>query len=371
MEVKMYTEQQLAKIAKRENNNKRSYLVVNPLQGKHIPVSPTEAVTMFESLAGQISMSYENEKLLLVGFAETATAIGAALAVKLECNYMHTTRENIEGVEYLYFEESHSHAMEQRLVKTDLDKVIDETDRIIFVEDEVTTGNTICKIMDLIDKTYPNKVKFAVASLLNGMNEASLAEYKQRQVPLHYLVKTNHEAYTAAAEKYSADGKYHAADISEYHGNVYDSEISGYMNTRRLNGGRDYGEACGRLSRELISSICPSGGKRILVVGTEECMYPALYVGKCLEELGNVVRSHSTTRSPIAVCSESTYPLHERYELVSLYDEDRKTFIYDIGAYDIVVVVTDAQITKKGRNSLLNALESGGNSEIYMVRWKG
>ena len=366
----MYTEQQLVKIAKRENNNKRSYLVVNPLQGKHVPVSPTEAITMFESLSGQISMSYEGEKLLLIGFAETATAIGAALAVKLECNYMHTTRENIEGVEYLYFEESHSHAVEQRLVKTDLDKVIDETDRIIFVEDEVTTGNTICKIMDLIDKTYPGKVKFAVASLLNGMNDASLDEYKRRHVPLHYLVKTNNEAYTAAAEKYIADGKYHAADISEYYENYYIHEISGGMNVRRLSGGKFYGEACGRLCRELISNICPSGRKKILVAGTEECMYPALYAGKCLEKLGNVVKSHSTTRSPIAVCSESTYPLHERYELVSLYDADRKTFIYDIGAYDIVIVVTDAQITEIGRNSLLNALKSGGNSEIYMVRWK-
>ncbi len=36
----MYTECELVRIAKRENNRKRNYLVVNPLQGKHIPVSP-------------------------------------------------------------------------------------------------------------------------------------------------------------------------------------------------------------------------------------------------------------------------------------------------------------------------------------------
>ena len=33
-----YTEKDLVKIAKRENNTKRNYLVVDPLQGKHIPV---------------------------------------------------------------------------------------------------------------------------------------------------------------------------------------------------------------------------------------------------------------------------------------------------------------------------------------------
>ena len=34
-----YTEKDLVKIAKRENNTKRNYLVVDPLQGKHIPVA--------------------------------------------------------------------------------------------------------------------------------------------------------------------------------------------------------------------------------------------------------------------------------------------------------------------------------------------
>ena len=39
-----YTEKDLVKIAKRENNTKRNYLVVDPLQGKHIPVVPSKAL---------------------------------------------------------------------------------------------------------------------------------------------------------------------------------------------------------------------------------------------------------------------------------------------------------------------------------------
>ena len=38
----MYTEQDLIKIAKRQNNKKRNYLIVNKLQGKHIPVIPSK-----------------------------------------------------------------------------------------------------------------------------------------------------------------------------------------------------------------------------------------------------------------------------------------------------------------------------------------
>lgn len=46
-----YTEKDLVKIAKRENNTKRNYLVVDPLQGKHIPVVPSKALDLFTALA--------------------------------------------------------------------------------------------------------------------------------------------------------------------------------------------------------------------------------------------------------------------------------------------------------------------------------
>jgi hypothetical protein len=89
----MYTEEDLVGIAQRENNNKRKYLVVNKLQGKHVPVVPSEAMKLFDSFAGIVYHTYQWEKLLLVGFAETATAIGAALATKMDCFYIQTTRE--------------------------------------------------------------------------------------------------------------------------------------------------------------------------------------------------------------------------------------------------------------------------------------
>ena len=42
-----YVESDLVRIAKRENNTKRGYLVVNPLQGKHISVKPSKALELF------------------------------------------------------------------------------------------------------------------------------------------------------------------------------------------------------------------------------------------------------------------------------------------------------------------------------------
>lgn len=394
----MYTEAELVRIAKRENNTRRKYLVVNRLQGKHIPVSPKEALQMFRSLAELIKEAYPSERLLMVGFAETATAIGAAVAIECQAAYMQTTREVIDGVDYLYFSESHSHATEQKLVKTDLDKIIGKTDRIVFIEDEVTTGNTILNIVRLIQKTYAQPVSFAVASILNGMNEEALENYKNLKIPVHYLVKTAHDTYTEIAEQYQADGTCHICtkpqekeveqqkevqqqiemqQTKEAQQPIEVQEISGWINARRLHTADTYKQACEQLWQEIQQKYGytkytkeTETGRRILVLGTEEFMYPALYVGAKLEEAGYTVRMHATTRSPIAVSKEEKYPLHTRYELASLYDKNRTTFVYDLAEYEEVLVLTDAQNQEtEGWESLQRALALNQNRQIRGIRW--
>lgn len=391
----MYTEAELVRIAKRENNTRRKYLVVNRLQGKHIPVSPKEALQMFRSLAELIKEAYPSERLLMVGFAETATAIGAAVAIECQAAYMQTTREVIDGVDYLYFSESHSHATEQKLVKTDLDKIIGKTDRIVFIEDEVTTGNTILNIVRLIQKTYAQPVSFAVASILNGMNEEALENYKNLKIPVHYLVKTAHDTYTEIAEQYQADGTCHICtkpqekeveqqkevqqqiemqQTKEAQQPIEVQEISGWINARRLHTADTYKQACEQLWQEIQQKYHyikeTETGRRILVLGTEEFMYPALYVGAKLEEAGYTVRMHATTRSPIAVSKEEKYPLHTRYELASLYDKNRTTFVYDLTEYEEVLVLTDAQNQEtEGWESLQRALALNQNRQIRGIRW--
>lgn len=367
----MYNEEKLVRIAKRENNNKRKYLVVNALQGKHIPVSPKEAFDMFDALADTIEKGYANEKLLLVGFAETATAIGAAVAVKLDTYYMQTTREIIENVDYLFFTESHSHATEQKLVKNDIDKIINEVDRIVFVEDEVTTGNTILGIVNIIKKIYGDDIKFSVASLLNGMDEDSLKVYQDYDINVHYLVKTNHDAYTQIAEGFAGNGKNCVCDITstEISYSLY-NVTENYVNARCLTKGSEYLCACEELVKHIKNELSTTTKQRLLVIGTEEFMYPALFVAKKLEEDNNTVKCHSTTRSPITVSLEENYPVHRRYQLASLYDDNRTTFIYDLTNYDKVIIVTDSKNKSNvGINSLVNAVASCGNSDITIFRW--
>lgn len=366
----MYTESELVAIAKRENNNKRKYLVVNRLQGKHIPASPDNTLKMFNSLADILRNEYPNESLLIVGFAETATAIGSALAINLGTGYIQTTRENMGNVEYIYFTESHSHATEQKLVREDMEKAIANADRIVFAEDEITTGNTILKIVDILKKDYGANLKFSAISILNGMDNESYDVYIKRKIGVHYLVKTEHSRYTSIAESYSENGEYINVNTNTPDLKVNTMKIYGKSDARRYINGKDYSKACDSLWKKIESRKEILNGNKILVIGTEEFMYPAIYVAKQIENLGFEVKCHSTTRSPIAVCSDSNYPLHRRFELRSLYDDERTTYIYDIEKYDTVIIITDSENkSEKGLNTLINAVNSCKNENIHLVKW--
>lgn len=397
----MYSEKDLVRIAKRENNNKRKYLVVNRLQGKHMPVKPGECLEMFDALAGIAAEAFGDENILLVGFAETATAIGARLAAMMDCYYMQTTREEIEGVEYFYFTESHSHAAQQKLVKTDLDKVMEKVSRVVFVEDEVTTGNTILGIAALLRKAYGEGTAFAVISILNGMDGEAEEIYARQGISLYYLVKTDHSGYTGEAEKYRGDGVYYGCPLPGRRGSgIYREDSAkgygfregmihqgdsgerisgpgmyraeGYRNARRLVKGGDYQAACEMLYGQARRWIPFAGRERVLVLGTEEFMYPAIYAASKLEKEGYSVKCHSTTRSPIAVSTEDGYPLRERYELHSPYEYGRRTFIYDLQKYDKAVIFTDAcGGEERGLGDLCGHLRECGNDKIYVVRWCG
>ncbi len=364
----MYREKEIVRIAARENNKKRSYLVVNRLQGKHIPASPKEIINMFDSLADEIRDRFDADKTLIIGFAETATAIGSRLAVKLGTAYMQTTRENIPGAEYLDFTESHSHASQQRIVKQGLDVVIDRITDIVFAEDELTTGNTILKAKSAVETAFPEKkLRFSAVSLLNGMDGDAVENYRRNNVGLYYLVKTDHSKYPQAAEAFVCDGDYFPAETEVSDAVSY--EINGALNPRIITDGKKYGSACDNLADKIISLSGKINGN-VLVLGTEECMYPAIRLAYRLEKSGCDVRTHSTTRSPISVSTDKSYPLHKRFELRSLYDSERLTYIYDIGKYERVIILTDALSSDDiGVRTLLTALRKAGNRNIEMVRW--
>ena len=101
-------------------------------------------------------------------------------------------------------------------------------------------------------------------------------------------------------------------------------------------------------------------------------MFSGLFLGSRIESEypGICVRFHATTRSPIEISDDREYPLVNRTPLYSLYEKDRRTFIYNLSVYDCVIVVTDAMpIQSQGISSLIDALVEFGNKDITLIRW--
>ena len=129
-----YNERDLLRLAKRFHNTKRTYLLMNPLQAKHLSIQPAKTIEMFRSLGEKIKDSYDGIRLV-IGFAETATAVGVAVAevISKDCIYVHTTREAVpEEGNWIEFSEEHSHAVEQRLTGTHIKEWIKSTKSIVL-----------------------------------------------------------------------------------------------------------------------------------------------------------------------------------------------------------------------------------------------
>lgn len=372
----IYKKEDLVRIAKRENNTKRSYLLVDPMQGKHIPISPTKSIELFKDLADKLYSTYPNEKLLIIGFAETATAIGAAIACfsPIDTYYIHTTREIIPNASYLFFSETHSHATEQKLVKNDLVTMIENTDRIIFAEDEVTTGNTILNIINLIKKEYCTlPLKFGIVSILNGMSELVFNDFFNNNIKCTCLLRLTNENYTDIISHYTYDESL-CHNLIYTENSISTNKIKYYVNPRLGVQTQSYLSHCQSLFSRIVKHFEDKSfeNKKVLILGTEEFMFPAMYCGYNLEKYSSCesVKFHATTRSPILPSIDKDYPLFARYELRSVYDEERTTFIYNLAKYDKVIIILDSTSnTNKGLCSLIAALNQNNCTDITIFKW--
>ena len=69
-----YTADAVLRVARRHRNEKRGYLLVNPLQGKHMPVAPHEALDLMEAFGEKVKEA-EDAGADYVGSDEIVTKI--------------------------------------------------------------------------------------------------------------------------------------------------------------------------------------------------------------------------------------------------------------------------------------------------------
>lgn len=368
----IYTQENTLRLARRYRNAKRAYLLVNPLQAKHLPVSPAAALDMMEALGRRLAERYPGASLV-VGFAETATAIGTAAARCLgeACVYLHTTREPFSPDEHwISFCEEHSHAVEQTLCADKLEAYLARTDTVIFLDDEISTGKTLRNMIAQLRERYPalGEKTLVAASILNRVSPEDEALLRQAGICCEYLVKLPQQDYTAAVADIAVEEAQAAAPAEV----TFRSRTLPGLETGDPRRGVEmgtYARQCGQAARMAAEALDLPAAGRVLVLGTEECMYPALMLGAELERRGYTVRCHATTRSPIGVCDRPGYPIRCGVKLPSFYDPARTTYLYDLDRYDAAVVVSDTpRPDTDALVALTGALMAYGTEKIYYVR---
>lgn len=372
----IYTQKNTLQIAKRYQNKKRNYLLINPLQAKHIPVSPSQSLEMMQTFGQLLSKKYPQTNLI-IGFAETATAIGATVAscFSNSCIYCHTTRESIPQINHwIEFSEEHSHAVEQKLFADRLQEWISQSETILLIEDEISTGKTLMNMIQQLKRHFPIlcQKKIVAASILNRVSPDNLKKLEKAGIICESLVQLEQIDYTSLMEKQNVQSALPVKSLSCKPKCTPLSPLC-YPDPRRGVRIGDYTQSCQQIAQDFICQYKDilQSYTSLLVLGTEECMYPALIMGQKIEqEFAISVRCHATTRSPIGICLTEQYPITNGYKVSSFYSSTRETYIYNLKQYDAVIIVTEtlANHHLKGINSFMAALQPYGIKHLFCLQ---
>ena len=369
-----YTEQDVLRLGRRIHNAKRSYLLVDPLQGKHIPVSPTETCRMARAL-GERLLQEAPEARMVIGFAETATAIAAlaALSFPEDTIYLHTTREPLDSDQVVRFLEEHSHAVDQQIDCRLM--TADRSQTIVMIDDEISTGRTIDNIVTQLRQTFPflGSTRFVIGSIINRMEPDVREEMSRRNIHFVSLVQVMHRDFETAAQRLSVMEPQEVPATRSVPYQIH-TPVMVLPNLRTGVDVKRMAEDMGAFAHAVEDFLTQEDRchGRLLLLGTEECMTPAILTGQWLESRhpSLMVRSHATTRSPIGVAALPDYPCQNGYRLSSFYEDDRITYLYNIADYDTVVVITDSRRTANMEQAMqqIGRLYNGHCQSIYLIR---
>lgn len=350
-------------IAKRENNPLRDYLIINKFQSKHFPSDPRKTALFCAEMGEEMRRICPSGKCAAIVFAETAIGIGALAANCLgeRCFLISTTREELpDGFRFSTFSEEHSHAPLHKICRrADVD--LNEIRHIFIIDDELTTGNTMKALTQLITK----KVKVPITAHAFAVNNLCVETLGQIGVEVYAKYFYDELPQLDFPSGFSVDEPKitKKPDFDLDLNALYDIRLG--VNCKKYF--HECESLCGAVFEKLKDSL--SGVSCIEVIGTEELCLPPIVFGEMLAEKGFEVRVHGVTRSPVMPSAAEDYPIKTRSVLKSLYEGERTVFLYNKVKCDISVIFTDAEPIDQ--NSLFELCGACGGDHVAVVRWRG
>lgn len=379
-------------MAVRKNNKKRNFLFVSQLLGKHIPILPqvlfnacaklTEKYAIDKNLKSDEKNRWHcHEQTLVIGFAETATAMGHAVfdAFGDNCNYVHTTRNKVRDFDFAFeFEEEHCHAPEQ-LFFLQKETWIKDAKEIIIVDDEVTTGNTIKNMIGQIEQHYPGK-SYSIITFLDWRNNDNINLFKsfsaQHKLDIRFYsfiqgnieaieVKNNEikEIQLKSSSGYQAQKQgwnFHYCGINPDTKTSAENGMSGDQKQKTH-------DAIKVIAKKLIPHL---KGKKRAILGTGEFMYIPL---KCADHFPDINYFNATTRSPVIANNEKEYGIKTAIYFTCPIDPSRNEYLYNSNTLgcDEVVLFMEKTVPQENLHSLLQELDNKNYTYKHVVFIKG
>ncbi|MFJ8919854.1 phosphoribosyltransferase [Streptomyces sp. NPDC102415] len=353
-------------------NPKRAHLLVSNVLGKHVPQRPSvvhgvgfELGERVRNLLGEA----EARRAVVLGYAETATGLGHAVADGLGvAPYLHSTRRPVAGVAQAGgFEEAHSHATSHLLLPEDPDllNATSEGSPLVLVDDEFSTGNTVLNTIRALHARYPRD-RYVIVALVDMRSEADqgrLAEFAQEigarvdlvarargtvRLPEGVLEKgrslvAEHDARDAGpvASGPSAPRPPVRVDL-DWPAGVPDGGRHGFTPVHRA----ALEAALPAMGARIADAL--GEARRVLVLGFEELMYAPLRLATALEDATTAeVRYSTTTRSPVLAVDDPGYAIRSRLVFPAHDDPadgpgDRYAYNVAGAGFDAVVAVVDS-----------------------------
>ncbi len=405
-------------------NKKRQFLFVSTVLGKHLAVHPQIplltgtllAMLYQQQLIGQKEMALSavvkalkdganldevqksvegtielTEETLFIGFAETATALGHAVFNAFHSNamYIHTTREVLPDFEpFITFEEEHSHATSHRIY-TEEPEFLLQAKRIVLIDDEITTGNTVINIIETLRQKFPLVKQYAVLSILDWRSEQQQSIFKQLEVQwdisiefisimcgnfscsgIPSLTSTQPNLRTQATEDMAlwpiqvpVDRKFYrsVAENGLVNNQPYLVATGRFLLTSNQHVAQKKSlQAIAKQLQELRTN------GPALVIGTGEFMYVPMQIASYL---GNGVYFQSTTRSPIYCTDDLGYTITEKIAFESPENNGVTNYLYNLQSlsYTELFFIVERIASKEVVARVVKALQEATNAKVYVI----
>lgn len=346
---------QLVGIALRRNA-RRSQLLVSTVLGKHVPTDPRVVLGTAHALGALVARLLAGAPgAVVVGYAETATGLGHAVAdVLAGSTYLHSTRRSVPGVATAAgFEEEHSHATGHLLLPED-PGLLATAGPLVLVDDELSTGRTAVNTIRALHARSA-RPRYVVATLvdLRGADDREAMDRLAAELGCAVdVVALASGEITVPLDPAPEPPTPRTPRAGCGSLDVVDADLPWPRALR--DGGRHGWRAADAavLDRQLpaladrLAAVV--SGERVLVLGTEELLYlPTRLAAALAERVDGEVRFSSTTRSPARVVDEPGYPLRTVVEFASPEDGGPR-YAYNVAPcvegghrFDTVVLVTD------------------------------